>query len=251
MVAPVDAGVDLSGPSLAGRTEMRSRTAGVPVGRVSVLTRGKSWEWPDVPLASGNCQVPDQMSDSSQLNWGHVTYFQQLPATRSPLGDLPEVRSEGNLGFHSTAVGREAIASGTGAQAFSWQVSAAGNLSLAAGHQANAVHFRRPRSGRTPMLASRYRRQTADGFAVTTTRANQAVLGGAGSSVTVGSLASSTAAQNGQSFFATVDGTGTLGQGVVTNSLATQPLWPLPTPTSRRSRPRPTPIRPASTGCSR
>jgi trimeric autotransporter adhesin len=63
---------------------------------------------------------------------------------------------------------------------------------------------------------------TALGFAATTTRANQVVLGGAGSSVTIGSLASSTAAQNGQTFFATVDGTGTLGQGVATNSLATQ-----------------------------
>lgn len=60
------------------------------------------------------------------------------------------------------------------------------------------------------------------GSARATTRNNQVKLGGAGSSVTVGDLAASTAAQTGTTFFATVDGSGTLGQGVSVASLATQ-----------------------------
>ena len=46
-------------------------------------------------------------------------------------------------------------------------------------------------------------------------------LGGAGSSVTIGDLAASTAAQTGDIFFATTDASGTLGQGVAVSSLAT------------------------------
>ena len=47
------------------------------------------------------------------------------------------------------------------------------------------------------------------------------MLGGAGSSVTVGSLASSTAAQTGTIFVATTDASGTLGQGASVASFAT------------------------------
>ena len=64
-------------------------------------------------------------------------------------------------------------------------------------------------------------RSTALGFGATSDRADQVKLGGTGSSVTVGDIAASTAAQTGTVFFATVDASGTLGQGVDVTTLAT------------------------------
>ena len=122
-------------------------------------------------------------------------------------------------GFHSTAVGGEARATGTGAQAFGWQANAGGNLSAAVGHQANAAGLQSTAVGKNASAGQA--NATALGFGATTTRANQVMLGGAGSSVTVGDIAASTASQNGATFFATVDGSGTLGQGASVASLAT------------------------------
>ena len=63
---------------------------------------------------------------------------------------------------------------------------------------------------------------SAVGNGATTSRTNQVKLGGTGSSVTVGDLAASTAAQTGASrFMVTTDAGGTLGQGVDTATLAT------------------------------
>ena len=53
------------------------------------------------------------------------------------------------------------------------------------------------------------------GTNATTVRANQVMLGGAGSSTSVGDIAASTAAQTGAVSFVTVDATGTLGQGTL------------------------------------
>jgi hypothetical protein len=53
---------------------------------------------------------------------------------------------------------------------------------------------------------------TAIGAAATTTAANQVALGGSGSSVRVGDIAASTAAQSGVIGVATVDANGTLGR---------------------------------------
>jgi hypothetical protein len=61
---------------------------------------------------------------------------------------------------------------------------------------------------------------TAVGFGATTTRANQVKLGGAGSSVTIGDLAASTAAQSGATSLVTTDASGTLGVGIPVASLA-------------------------------
>lgn len=113
-------------------------------------------------------------------------------------------------GFHSTAVGGESVASGRGAQAFGWQSAATGNLSLAAGHQAKAGGINATAVGKNANAA--FDASTALGFASTTTRANQVVLGGAGSSVTVGDIAASTAAQVGATDIMTVDATGTVGR---------------------------------------
>ena len=62
---------------------------------------------------------------------------------------------------------------------------------------------------------------TAVGTGATTTRANQVRLGGTGSSVSIGDLAASNAAQTGALSFATVDGSGTLGSGPLVSSFAT------------------------------
>jgi trimeric autotransporter adhesin len=113
-------------------------------------------------------------------------------------------------GFHSTAVGGESVASGRGAQAFGWQSRATGNLSLAAGHQANAGGVNATAIGKNANAA--FDNSTAVGFGATTTRANQVVLGGTGSSVTVGDIAASTAAQSGATALVTVDASGTLGR---------------------------------------
>jgi hypothetical protein len=80
--------------------------------------------------------------------------------------------------FHSTAVGGEAIAGGTGAQTFGWRASGAGNLSLAARHQANASALQSTAVGKNANAG--FSGSTAVGFAATTTRANQVVMGGAG-----------------------------------------------------------------------
>ena len=126
---------------------------------------------------------------------------------------------QAQAGFHSTAIGGEVTALGTGATAIGWQTTASGNQSVAVGRLAPASGLQATAVGQSATAA--FQGSTAVGFGATTTRNNQVVLGGTGSSVTIGSLASSTAAQTGQTFFATVDGSGTLGQGVATNSLAT------------------------------
>ena len=117
-------------------------------------------------------------------------------------------------GFHSTAVGGEAVATGRGSQAFGWQSRATGNLALAVGHQANAGGINATALGKNTNAA--FDASTAVGFAATTSRANQVVLGGTGSSVTVGDIAASTAAQVGTTALVTVDATGTLGRDTTT-----------------------------------
>ena len=108
---------------------------------------------------------------------------------------------------------------GRGAQAFGWQSSATGATSLAAGHQANAAGANASALGKNANAA--FAGSTALGFAATTTRANQVKLGGTGSSVTIGDLAASTAAQTGALSFTTVDASGTLGAGPLVSSFAT------------------------------
>jgi hypothetical protein len=114
-------------------------------------------------------------------------------------------------GFHATAVGGESVASGRGAQAFGWQSRATGNLSLAAGHQATAAGTQATAVGKNASASGA--NSTAIGFGATATADNQVVLGGAGSSVRVGDIAASTAAQQASSVgVATVDANGVLGR---------------------------------------
>ncbi|MGZ8350252.1 MAG: hypothetical protein ACXWU2_09505, partial [Allosphingosinicella sp.] len=87
---------------------------------------------------------------------------------------------------------------------------ATGNLSLAAGHQAVAGGTQSTALGKNANAAQD--NSTALGFGATTTAANQVTLGGAGSSVRIGDIAASTAAQTGTVGVATVDASGTLGR---------------------------------------
>jgi hypothetical protein len=94
-----------------------------------------------------------------------------------------------------------------------------GNQATALGRQANAAGLQSTALGQSANAA--FAGSTALGFGATTNRANQVKLGGTGSSVTVGDLAASTAAQTGTVFFATTDSSGTLGQGVAVGTMAT------------------------------
>ena len=58
-----------------------------------------------------------------------------------------------------------------------------------------------------------FNNSTAVGYQATTTDVNQVTLGGTGSSVRVGDIDASTAAQEGQLYSVTVDNEGTLGKG--------------------------------------
>jgi hypothetical protein len=102
---------------------------------------------------------------------------------------------------YATAVGRAASVSGVNA-------TAVGSTTTVSGTQATAVGFHAQASQANA---------TAIGANAATTAANQVTLGGTGSSVRIGDVAASTAAQVGPVQAVTVDGSGTLG----TTSVAT------------------------------
>lgn len=161
-----------------------------------------------------------------------------------------------STGFHSTAIGGEAVASGAGAQAFGWRANATGTQSTAVGNQAQATgtnstslgngsqatgasstavgngsianstnatalgqNSRATQANATAVgqgANANFAGSTAVGFGATTTAANQVTLGGAGSSVRVGDIAASTAAQQASTVgFATVDANGVLGRSTI------------------------------------
>ena len=89
--------------------------------------------------------------------------------------------------------------------------AASQGTSVAVGHQAKAAGISASALGKNANAA--FDGSAALGFGAVTTRANQVVLGGTGSSVTVGDIVASTAAQTGTISFATADGSGTLDAG--------------------------------------
>lgn len=99
-------------------------------------------------------------------------------------------------GTGAVAIGADNTASGNGAVAIGNANTANGNGAVAIGNGANASHTN----------------AVAVGSGAGTSRANQVKLGGTGSSVTVGDIAASTAAQSGLTDVATVDGSGTIGR---------------------------------------
>ena len=100
------------------------------------------------------------------------------------------------FGLASTAVGMRAVASGVA-------TTAVGRFAAASGANATALG-----SGATATFAN----STALGTGAATTAANQVSLGGTGSSVRIGDIAASTAAQAGTLGVVTVDAGGTLGR---------------------------------------
>lgn len=127
-------------------------------------------------------------------------------------------------GQASTAVGQLASASGPAATALGHNTTATGVGATAIGVKAAATAIGATSVGRlssatavnaTALGASAsatFASSTAIGTGATTTAANQVVLGGTGSSVQVGDIAASTAAQTGAVAVATVDASGTLGR---------------------------------------
>ena len=122
-----------------------------------------------------------------------------------------------------TAVGGQAIASGIGAQTFGWQATASGTRSTAIGRQAQATateatavgdNARATAANATALgrgAVAAFAGSTAVGSGAVTTAANQVTLGATGSSVRVGDIVASTAAQR-HDHVATVDPNGTLGR---------------------------------------
>ena len=126
-------------------------------------------------------------------------------ASATALGQLAEATAPGAsalghnsdaFGIASTAVGVRAVASGLGSTAL-------GRLAAASGANATAL-------GSSAMAT--FAGSTSVGFNASTTAANQVALGGSGSSVRIGDIAASTAAQSGPLAVATVDANGTVGR---------------------------------------
>ena len=128
---------------------------------------------------------------------GSAAFGGEAEATAS--GTTAVGRSASAEAGGSTAIGREAstLANNSTAVGRSATVGGSGSRATAIGYQANANH----------------NLSTAVGARSITTANDQVMLGGAGSSVAVGDIDASTAAQDGQLYAVTVDDSGTLGKG--------------------------------------
>ena len=126
-------------------------------------------------------------------------------ASSTALGQLAEATAPAAtaLGHNADAFGLASTAVGVRAQATAAGSTALGRLAVASGATATALGAN--------AIAS-FASSTAVGTGATTTAANQLALGGTGSSVRVGDIAASTAAQSGTLSVATVDANGTLGR---------------------------------------
>ena len=124
------------------------------------------------------------------------------------------------LGDFSMACGRAAFAAGDNATAIGPLASASGNDALAVGSGASAGRAGAIAIG-TGALASAAN-ATAVGAGSTSSVANQVTLGGSGSSVGIGDLEASTAAQVGPVQAVTADASGVLGRQAVASAQSVQ-----------------------------
>ncbi len=126
-------------------------------------------------------------------------------ASSTALGQLAEATAPAAtaLGHNADAFGIASTAVGVRAQATAAGSTAVGRLAVASGATATALGAN--------AIAS-FASSTAIGTGATTTAASQVALGGTGSSVRVGDIAASTAAQAGTLGVVTVDAGGTLGR---------------------------------------
>ena len=135
-------------------------------------------------------------------------------ASATALGQLAEATAPAAtaLGHNADAFGLASTAVGVRAQATAAGSTALGRLSVASGATATALGAN--------AIAS-FANSTALGTGATTTAANQVAIGATGSSVRVGDIAASTAAQTGTLSVATVDANGTLGRNTMLLSSVT------------------------------
>ena len=113
------------------------------------------------------------------------------------------------LGVLANATGDRSTALGAVAQATGAQSLAVGTDAVASANRASAI-------GQASQAS--FEGSTALGQGAATTAANQVTLGGAGSSVRIGDIAASTAAQEGEVQAVTVDGNGTLGTTAIASA---------------------------------
>ncbi len=113
-------------------------------------------------------------------------------------------------GMAATALGQQAEATGVASTALGHNSRATGVAATAVGVSAQATQLGATAVGR--LASATFAGSTAIGATATTTAANQVALGGAGSSVRIGDIAASTAAQVGPVSVATVDANGTIGR---------------------------------------
>ena len=107
------------------------------------------------------------------------------------------------LGYIASADGQQAFAGGAAAQADGLNATALGSRAVATGTSATALGSR---------ATATHERSTAVGAGAVTTADNQVMLGGAGSSVVIADIASSTNAQQGPVDVVTIDANGVLGR---------------------------------------
>ena len=110
---------------------------------------------------------------------------------------------------NTTAVGRTSTANNIGATSVGFSSTAGGVRSTTVGAAATASATRATAVGAEATADEL--RATAVGYLANTTRANQVMLGGTGSSVAIGDIRASDAVQIGAEQFVTIDAAGTLG----------------------------------------
>ena len=126
-------------------------------------------------------------------------------ASATALGQLAEAVGPAAtaLGHNADAFGIATTAVGVRAQAIAAGATALGRLAVASGATSTALGAN---------AAASFANSTALGTGAATTATNQVSLGGTGSSVRIGDIAASTAAQAGTLGVVTVDAGGTLGR---------------------------------------
>ncbi|TCJ32185.1 hypothetical protein E0504_44430 [Parafrankia sp. BMG5.11] len=121
-------------------------------------------------------------------------------------------------GPRSTVVGESSTANGADALVFGSNTLATGNGAMSVGARSSANGVNATAIGYA--ASAQQAGATAVGTGATTTAANQVTLGATGSSVRIGDIAASTAAQSGPVQAVTVDANGTLGRQAVATTAA-------------------------------
>lgn len=179
----------------------------VSVGDTSIASGPSSSAFGQAAVASGELST-------ALGNLAQATNVRTTAVGRSALASGLNATAVGNVaqatGMGASAFGNGAVATQAGTVAVGVRATASAANGTALGALATASGVGSTALGRGSTAA--FDGSTAVGSGATTTAANQVTLGGAGSSVRVGDIAASTAAQSGTVAVATVDASGTLGR---------------------------------------